>query len=264
MLGRFPGLISSPKATRKAAQAGHNERMRFEGVEFPRAIIDAQERDDLVIFAGAGVSKPDPSNLPDFRELANELANRTVALQNGGAIDRFMGKLPDNLNIHERTRSRLSARESRPNSLHHDLLRIFLRASSVRLVTTNFDDHFATAALEQFAGECPEMFFAPALPIGSDFRGIVHIHGSVRRDPRRMVLTDKVFGRAYLTEGWARRFVQELFLKFTVLFIGYSHDDPVMHYLARGLPPDEFGKRRFALGPTGAEYNAAWENRGIQ
>lgn len=79
-----------------------------------------------------------------------------------------------------------------------------------------------------------------------------------------MVLTDKDFGRAYLMEGWARRFVQELFLKFTVLFVGYSHVDPVMHYLARGLPPDEFGKRRFALGPSGPEYQAAWENRGIQ
>ena len=41
-----------------------------------------------------------------------------------------------------------------------------------------------------------------------------------------MVLTDKDFGRAYLTEGWARRFIQDLFLKFTVLFVGYSHNDP--------------------------------------
>ena len=40
-----------------------------------------------------------------------------------------------------------------------------------------------------------------------------------------MVLTDADFGRAYLTEGWARRFLVELFRSFTVLFVGYSHND---------------------------------------
>jgi hypothetical protein len=237
--------------------------MRFEGVEFPQAIIDAQKRGDLVIFAGAGVSMPAPSCLPGFKGLANELANGTALLRDGEAIDRFLGKLL-NLNIYKRTQLKLCASTSMPNSLHRDLLKVFLRPSSVRLVTTNFDDHFATAAREEFAGECPEMFFAPALPVGGDFCGIVHIHGSVRKEPKRMILTDKDFGRAYLTEGWARRFVLELFLKYTVLFIGYSHDDPVMHYIARGLPPDEPGKRRFALARSGAESEALWENRGIQ
>ncbi len=204
-----------------------------------------------------------PSNLPDFPTLANELANGTATLGKGEDIDRFLGKLPDNLNIYERTRRRLSDPYSKPNSLHRDLLRIFPDHSSVRLVTTNFDDHFATAAIEVFSGKCPELFFAPALPVGSDFTGIVHVHGSVQRDPRRMVLTDKDFGRAYLTEGWARRFIQDLFLGFTVLFVGYKHNDPVMHYLARGLPPSEFGRRRFALAPEEPGSRSSWENRGI-
>jgi hypothetical protein len=64
---------------------------------------------------------------------------------------------------------------------------------------------------------------------------------------KRMVLTDRDFGRAYLTEGWARRFVLELFLKYTVLFVGYSHNDPVMQYLARGLPPGDSNKKRYAF-----------------
>ncbi len=61
-----------------------------------------------------------------------------------------------------------------------------------------------------------------------------------------MVLTDADFGRAYLTEGWARRFLVDLFRSFTVLFVGYRHDDTVMRYLARGLPASEM-KPRFAL-----------------
>ena len=236
--------------------------MRFEGIAFPRALIEAQERGELAIFAGAGVSMPAPSSLPDFNSLAIELAICTETRQVGEAADRFLGKLSPNLNIHERTQRRLGSPDSRPNSMHHDLLKLFSASSAVRLVTTNFDDHFASAATEVFVGESPEMFFAPALPVGSDFVGIVHLHGSVRQDPRRIVLTDRDFGRAYLTEGWARRFVLELFLKYTVLFVGYSHNDPVMQYLARGLPPGDLSKRRYAFGVNNSK--ASWDNLGIQ
>ena len=55
--------------------------MRFEGVDFPSAILDAQAKGELVIFAGAGVSMAPPSDLPDFPALANELANGTVTLR---------------------------------------------------------------------------------------------------------------------------------------------------------------------------------------
>ncbi len=53
-----------------------------------------------------------------------------------------------------------------------------------------------------------------------------------------MVFTDEDFGRAYLTDGWATRFLKEMFTNYTVLFIGYSHNDPVMNYLSKGLPPN--------------------------
>ena len=50
-----------------------------------------------------------------------------------------------------------------------------------------------------------------------------------------LVLTSADFGRAYLQEGWAARFIVELFREFTVLFIGYSVEDPVMSYLVDAL-----------------------------
>jgi hypothetical protein len=43
-----------------------------------------------------------------------------------------------------------------------------------------------------------------------------------------------------------------MFQNSTVLFIGYSHDDPVMNYLARGLPPAT-RHRRFAVTSSGRE-----------
>jgi hypothetical protein len=136
------------------------------------------------------------------------------------------------------------------------LLRLFKSCSDVRLVTTNFDLHFMTAAKTIFAtSDELEIYCAPALPVGNSFAGVVHLHGSVAKQADRMVLTDSDFGSAYLTEGWATRFLQRLFTHNVVMLIGYSHSDTVLDYLARGLPPKSPG--RFALAPLGTE--AHWK-----
>ena len=106
----------------------------------------------------------------------------------------------------------------------------------------------------------PDVYTSPTLPLGTNFRGIVHIHGSVERSAD-IVLTDADWGRAYLTEGWARRFLVNLFSTYTVLFVGYSHDDIVMSYLARALPAANPTRsdapRRFALAPKADDER--WE-----
>lgn len=124
-------------------------------------------------------------------------------------------------------------------------------------VTTNFDLHFEAAASMLF-GSTPEVYRAPALPLGYDFTGIVHVHGALPR-VRDLVLTDADFGRAYLTEGWAQRCLVAVFGQFTVLFVGYSHNDVVMHYLARALPADGVAGR-FAL----TEEDGSWDLLGIR
>ena len=68
--------------------------------------------------------------------------------------------------------------------------------------------------------------------------------------PRSLVLTDADFGRAYLRDGWARGFLVDLFLHFTVLFVGYRHEDPILKYLARALPA-ETTKPRFTMTGEG-------------
>jgi SIR2-like domain len=134
-------------------------------------------------------------------------------------------------------------------------LKLFPSVSDVRLVATNFDPHFSTAALSVFSDPA-ETFYAPALPLGHQFNGIVYLHGGVHKKPETLILTDDDFGRAYLTEGWARRFLQAMFSKYTVLFVGYSHNDVVMNYLARGLPPVPSAPR-FAL--TSEENIEHWK-----
>lgn len=231
--------------------------IKLGSIEFDDQILDALRDDKLVVFAGAGVSMGPPSNLASFRKLTSDIAQGT-GFEPTEPLDRFLGQLHhQNVKVHERAAHLLSPRISAPNILHQNLLQLFRTVERVRLVTTNFDLHFETAANTVF-GSSPEVYRAPALPLGYDFTGIVHVHGTLPR-ARDLVLTDADFGRAYLTEGWARRFLVDVFRKFTVLFIGYSHSDVVMNYLARALPADSFSKR-FAL----TEEDGSWDLLGIQ
>lgn len=235
--------------------------MRFNGVDLPQTVIDAQRRGELVIFAGAGVSMDAPSNYPNFRNLATELGRTTYPIGDHEPIDRYLGRLAEHdIAVHERVKARLSDPNSHPNNLHEAIIRLFGSASAIRIATTNFDDHFRGAA-QRVYGELPEVYRAPALPLGDDFNGIVHIHGSVADAARRLVLTDADFGRAYLTQGWARRFVQQLFSKYVVLFVGYSHQDLPLLYLARGISAAEDGPGRYAL--TSPTADTDWLNLGI-
>ena len=58
-----------------------------------------------------------------------------------------------------------------------------------------------------------------------------------------LVLTSADFGRAYLTDAWAARFVVRLFAEFTVLFIGYSLNDPVLRYMMDAFAAEEWTSR---------------------
>jgi len=239
--------------------------MKIRQIEFPDKVIDAQNSGELVIFAGAGVSMAPPSNYPDFEKLAVNIGGDTNPKEVGENIDRYFGRLvAAGVPVHERVQRTLSSPESKPNVVHNSLLGIFRTAQKVRIVTTNFDSHFSTAARERFGAEVPELFFAPALPIGSDFTGIVHLHGSVEKPANRLVLTDADFGRAYITEGWATRFLERLFATYVVLFVGYSHRDVLLNYLARGLTPGALGPGRFVLTHIqDVKDEARWKNLGI-
>ena len=220
--------------------------MRIAGIDFPAPVLNALRDGKLVVFAGAGVSMGDPARLPNFKHLAQMIAQEGVQeLQNGEEIDRFLGRLQHGgVKVHERAAEILSRDGLEPTELHRNLLRLYPDAGPVHVVTTNFDLLFEQAT-EEVLGSVSEMFRAPALPLGHQFNGIVHLHGAIST-PSEMVITDEDFGRAYMTEGWAARFLVELFSNFTILFVGYSYDDTIMRYLTRALPP-RGTDRRFAL-----------------
>ena len=217
------------------------------------------------MFAGAGVSMGPPAGLPSFRHLAEQVAEGTgQSIGTAETEDRFLGRLEDRgTDVHQRAVDILRRNNPEPTALHLDLLRLFGGGDEVRTVTTNFDDLFEQVARDQL-NTLPKVFHAPTLPLGNRFDGIVHLHGSVN-EPKEMVLTHRDFGRAYLTEsdGWARRFLIGLFANYTVLFVGYSHNDTIMTYLTPSLPPDG-GQQRFALIGDQSDDPDHWHRMGVE
>jgi len=206
-----------------------------------------------------------PANLPDFRQLALSIAEKTgYALSDSEREDDFLDRLkragPD---VHQLVAQLLQRDNPAPTDLHRNLLRLYSGPEEVRVVTTNFDPLFEQAATNLFSPR-PKIFQAPALPLGQRFQGIIQIHGSVN-EPAEMILTSEDFGRAYLTEadGWARRFLVDLFAEFTVLFIGYSHNDTLMNYLSRSLPRQN-NDRRYVLIGDQSDDPRRWLDSGIQ
>lgn len=234
--------------------------MLLGGVQVPSAVITGWEEGRLVIFTGAGVSMRDPSNLPNFLGLAEEVAKRLQSPLNPKddqwvtQLDTFMDVLnqAEGVDVHGHVKRIVTKDGSEPNDNHDALARIATRYAT-RVVTTNYDRHLETALARrttgrnldpQHASDPVEVFRAPALPLGHDFEGLVYLHGSSQDDASRLVVTDRDFSRAYFHSAWAARFLERMFREYTVLFVGYSHSDVVMKYLGLGLGLDA---KRFAL-----------------
>ncbi|CAM3657974.1 DUF4020 domain-containing protein [Mycobacterium frederiksbergense] len=212
--------------------------MYVNGTDLPIELIEAHAAGELVIFVGAGASIPPPSELPSFKDLVKEIRD-TSNLQtrftdddlDNQPLDEILGKINDDhgVDVHRRIHELTSKNGSQPSPLHEAIGRLAL-ASTIRIVTTNYDHHLSTQLGDEATG-----YLAPALPMGDDLTGIVYIHGRLDQDSQRLVCTDDDFGKAYLTDAWAARFLDRMFATHPVLFVGYSHNDTIMKYLARGL-----------------------------
>jgi len=209
-------------------------------VELPDAVLDAHAEGRLVLFVGAGVSIDAPSNLPSFDGLAREIARKRNTPADElrrfeGKSDALLGHLQkQGAPVYDLVAEVLTNPASKPNTNHRALIDIAAASQNFRIVTTNFDDHLATAMGDVQTSHL-QKYVGPALPLGRNFEGLVHLHGSAKGPVDEMVLTDADFGASYLTEAWAARFLFPMFHDLVVLFVGYSHRDTVMGYLSVGL-----------------------------
>ena len=237
------------------------------GPRIPVHLMNEVDTGSVVFFCGAGVSRGDGSGLPDFAELVDHVyeANRmeldevereTLHCDEPNPdlrkpqFDKALGLLerPERLGAPVLRRTVidcLSTQPTTPLRVHEALIALSRTEQGVRLVTTNFDNRFVEAGL----GE-RDVDSAPMLPVPKrhSWSSLVHLHGRIvpGDDGSNLVLTAADFGRAYLTERWAARFVTELFREFTVIFVGYGVADPVMGYLVDALAAERDKGARFA------------------
>lgn len=118
-----------------------------------------------------------------------------------------------------------------------------------RLVTTNFDRLFFEVNKDLKFDSAPKLI----PPRKEKWKNLTFLHGVIDEDNdsegENLILTKTDFGLAYLHDNWASRFIIQLFQDFTVLFIGYSADDPVMNYLVSAISYEN--KRRRGTEGTG-------------
>lgn len=213
------------------------------GPVVPDELVQALEEDRVVIFCGAGISMgaglPSYGGLVEFcyERLAEALPAKDA--QDWAWPDRMLGALEGKYGA-QRVRAFVYQRLTEAPTtldLHKAILRLAkLRGDrGTRLITTNFDTLFELAQGDFTYGRT--LHSGPILPIprndkAASWRSVVYLHGRLDEGSNdHLVLTSADFGRAYLTDAWAARFVARLFSDFTVLFIGYSLNDPVLRYM---------------------------------
>ena len=248
--------------------------MHFHEVDIPDSLVSASYSGSLVVFAGAGVSMQDPVNFPSFDKLvanikdqvdpASRLRGRKQKkLPNNGTVytetpEQYLSYLESKAgNVRQACCSTLP-KEGKTSELHRNILRLFPNSIPTKIVTTNFDDCFEVAFKE--SGRICNVYSSPALPYGDSFCGLAHIHGSVE-NPDSIILLAEDYGKSYVTNGWASRFLVDLFEKHVVLFIGYSYSDSLVDYLTRSIS-SHIGGKAYALCKAN-ENDSDWLARGI-
>jgi len=268
--------------------------MRFvaDGPSIPDDLLIARDAGDVIFFCGAGVSQAE-AHLPNFEMLSRKVIDilgsaldsparklLAKALEMGRmagvggllATDRVFGLLEREFEVADVRAAIAEAIKPAPDcalSAHRIVLDLATsRAGVTRLVTTNFDLLFEECDPNLPCSGPPQL---PDPRNDRDFRGIIHLHGRVDSQYQRphddeFVVSSADFGRAYLSDGWATRFIQTLLARFQIVFVGYSADDPPVQYLLEALNLQAGNKGRlfaFQEGESGAEA-ALWEQRGVQ
>lgn len=240
------------------------------GPDIPERLLQAHEDGHVVFFCGAGISYP--ARLPGFSGLVDKLYTALAAAPNAvqlaaikaGQFDTAIGLLEaDIVGGREKVRKALAdilrPDLSAPNATatHEALLTLGkCRNGQTRLITTNFDRLFEEVIAAKSL--LIERFQAPLLPVPKNrWDGLVYLHGMLSATQTaseldRLVVSSGDFGLAYLTERWAARFVSELFRNYTMCFVGYSINDPVLRYMMDALAADrllgESPPEMFAFG----------------
>ena len=269
------------------------------GPEVPERLLEKHEDGEVVLFCGAGISYP--AELPGFSQLVEQIYRQLKpqpnsaqqAMLDARQFDRAIELLDKDVVGGRQTVRTILAEILTPReeqlaapeatATHEALLTLAQsRKQCLKLITTNFDRLFEIViakAKEEDRLSHIQRCQAPLLPVPKKSRlnHLVYLHGLLPeatnqdQDLNDLIISSGDFGLAYLTEGWAARFISELFRNFTVCFIGYSIDDPVLRYMIDALAADKLRgeslREMFAFGgyddDKKDEQANEWEAKGV-
>ena len=253
-------------------------RFKADGPAIPDILLEERDAGNVVFLCGAGVSIP--AGLPGFVDLTRHVIDEVDPPQDS-EIRRAFGPWIDKdstvsgwprpgldqlfqLLNREYRRDRVARivweRLVKVKSTHtreHDIVaRISTNAEGhPQVVTTNFDRLFESALAER-ATPIHKPPMCPDLRHGVPATGITYLHGRLadtESDTHDYILSSADLGRAYLAEGWATAFIQQLLQRYTVVLLGYRAEDstgtvlvprPRQRRQADGQPPVRIRRRK--------------------
>lgn len=266
------------------------------GPDIPNELLVARDEGRVVFFCGSGISKQ-AAQLPEFFALAekviNELgaesssyarelvkllnsnhekkadSNPYIKLKDFLTADHIFSLLEKDFDVSEIERAVANSLKEDEGKLNLDFHRSVLRLSitadkRTQLITTNFDRLFEKCSDQLNIIEPSRL---PSLSKEKLLDGVVHLHGLVNQDYSSsdidgFVLSTGDFGEAYLSEAWATKFIKTVFDKFTVVFLGYSADDPPVHFLLEALKKKQNTLKNVYAFSTSSKSDR-WFDRGI-
>lgn len=268
--------------------------MRFlrDGPSIPDELLTARDEGRVVFFCGAGVSRA-RAGLPDFFELAQqvlaalegagdspskrliqaardvETKTRVSGLVSADRVFSFLERDFESRDIQAAVAKALIPSAAVDLSAHQILLDLARGPDGrTRLVTTNFELLFEGCD-RKLTSWMPTRLPDPQRY--EELDGIVHLHGRVNNaysgaEGDGFVLSSAEFGHAYISHGWATRFISSILKKYLVVFVGYTADDPPVQYLLEGLnrePGSNSSLYAFQAGSY-TEAEARWLHKGVQ
>jgi len=225
--------------------------------ELPVEIAEAAKAGNLVLFIGAGVSRL--VGLPSWDGLAKSVLEE---IRRKGYLNYFEVEYLAKLDA----KKQLSIADiiAKENGIKIDFKRYlssveiddgiyeYINSIGCSYVTTNYDG-LLRPKLDKTDKETPEYakryFKKEEILAGvlNDPPVVVHLHGFVD-EPDSMVMTTREYLQHYEDEN-VKQFLREMFLKKTVLFIGYGLEEAEIleHILRRGSAKDGKEKKRFLV-----------------
>jgi len=267
--------------------------LRFidKGPSIPDELLLARDQGRVVFFCGAGVSRA-RAGLPDFfglaeqvieslgviaespvRKVITEAKEIEARTEISGLIsaDKFFGLLerefyPSDI---EHAVSQALQPVNPDLSAHQTMIDLATTPTGlVKLVTTNFDRLFNDSHPELSSWQPPQL---PNPSRAKELDGVVYLHGRANEEYTSaegdgFILSSAEFGRAYLSEAWATDFIKQILNKYVVVFVGYTADDPPVHYLLEALnkTDDNLEKIYAFQAGTKEEARVKWQHKGVE